>query len=312
MKKNRLYTLFIGITLLATIISCKEEYAPIGNRLYISEAASETAKKVSVSVGVNTQTSFTVRTGDKVSQDLHATLVIDPSILDEYNEKNKTSYTVLPDENLKWDKNIIIPSGKAEAEPTSVVITPYSAEEGVRYAIPVRVVGDGSVAEEKVFSKYILLLDKPWVQSTPYMKMRSKDNSFVCEPIDTEWNLPLDNFTVEFWFWMNGFDVNNQSVIDCDAFYIRLGNTQMITSAQMQINIWTVGGSNNKCYLTAFTFQKNTWTHVAISYDSEASKCIFYINGSKAGEADATGGAAKPLQRFAFSTTDNGYSKMTV
>ena len=95
MKKNRLYTLFIGITLLATIISCKEEYAPIGNRLYISEAASETAKKVSVSVGVNTQTSFTVRTGDKVSQDLHATLVIDPSILDEYNEKNKTSYTVL-------------------------------------------------------------------------------------------------------------------------------------------------------------------------------------------------------------------------
>lgn len=71
----------------------------------------------------------------------------------------------------------------------------------------------------------------------------SKDNSFVCEPIDTEWNLPLDNFTVEFWFWMNGFDVNNQSVIDCDAFYIRLGNTQMITSAQMQINIWTVGGS---------------------------------------------------------------------
>ena len=62
--------------------------------------------------------------------------------------------------------------------------------------------------------------------------MRSKDNSFVCEPIDTEWNLPLDNFTVEFWFWMNGFDVNNQSVIDCDAFYIRLGNTQMITSAQ--------------------------------------------------------------------------------
>ena len=127
MKKNRLYTLFIGITLLATIISCKEEYAPIGNRLYISEAASETTKKVSVSVGVNTQTSFTVRTGDKVSQDLHATLVIDPSILDEYNEKNKTSYTVLPDENLKWDKNIVIPSGKAEAEPTSAVITPYSA-----------------------------------------------------------------------------------------------------------------------------------------------------------------------------------------
>lgn len=309
MKKNRLYTLFIGITLLATIIGCKEEYTPIGNRLYISEAASEAAKKVSVSVGVNTQTSFTVRTGDKVSQDLHATLVIDPSILDEYNEKNKTSYTVLPDENLKWDKNIVIPSGKAEAEPTSVVITPYSAEEGVRYAIPVRVVGDGSIAEEKVFSKYILLLDKPWVQSTPYMKTKSKDNSFVCEPIDTEWNLPLDNFTVEFWFWMNGFDVNNQSVIDCDAFYIRLGNTQMITSAQMQINIWTVGGSNNKCYLTAFTFQKNTWTHVAISYDSEASKCIFYINGSKAGESDATGGAAKPLQKFAFATTDNGYSR---
>ncbi len=309
MKKNRIHTLFIGMMVLLIIAGCKEDYTPIKSRLYISESATSTSKKVSVSVDENTHVSFTVRTGDIVSQDLHATLVIDQATLDEYNEKNKTSYEILPTANYKWNSEVVIEKGKAEADPTSVTITPYHAEEGVKYALPIKVVGDGSVPEEGLFSRYILLLDKPWVQSVPYMKKGSSNNSFVCEPIDEDWNVPLDNFSVEFWLWMDGYDVNNQSMVDCDAFYIRMGNTQIITNDQLQVNIWTTDGTNNKCYLTAFNFQKETWTHVAVVYDSNASKCIFYINGSKAGESDATGGPAKPLKRFTFSTTDNGYSK---
>lgn len=309
MKKNKIHTLFIGIMLLLIIAGCKEEYTPIKSRLYISESASNIAQKVTVSVDQNTKVSFTVRTGDIVAQDLHATLEIDPEVLAEYNAKNKTSYEILPNTSYIWNKEIVIEKGKTEAEPTSITITPYHADEGVKYALPIKVVGDGSVAEEKVFSRYILLLDKPWVQSVPYMKKGSSDNSFACEPIDEEWNVPLDNFTVEFWLWMDGFNVNNQSIVDCDAFYIRMGNTQIITNDQLQINIWTTDGTNNKCYLTAFHFQKEIWTHVAVVYDSNNSKCIFYINGNKAGESDATGGPAKPLKRFNFSTTDNGYSK---
>ena len=87
---------------------------------------------------------------------------------------------------------------------------------------------------------------------------------------------------------MDSFDYNNQCVIDCPAFYIRLGNANnQITKDQMQINIFGTGGENNKGFFNKFTLQKKTWTHIAMVYDQ--SKCHFYANGEKVQDVEATG-----------------------
>lgn len=241
MRKNKIYSLLIGLAALIALISCKEEYEPINNRIYISDTLTKNVKKVPVNVGEITQTNFTVRIADKVANDVHATLIVDETILKEYNEKMSATYSLLPTESFSFDKDIVIKSNTVSATPTVVTINPYEAAEGVKYALPIKVVGDGSVQEEASGSQYLLLLDKPWSQSTPYLGSGSgfkSDSDFA--PI------PLDNFTIEFWLWIDRLNVTNQAIVTNDAFYIRIGNDNgQITTKQMQINIFGPNGMKN-------------------------------------------------------------------
>ena len=284
MRKNKIYSLLIGLAALIALISCKEEYEPINNRIYISDALTKNVKKVPVNVGEITQTNFTVRIADKVANDVHATLIVDETILKEYNEKMSATYSLLPTESFSFDKDIVIKSNTVSATPTVVTINPYEAAEGVKYALPIKVVGDGSVQEEASGSQYLLLLDKPWSQSTPYLGSGSgfkSDSDF--DPI------PLDNFTIEFWLWIDRLNVTNQAIVTNDAFYIRIGNDNgQITTKQMQINIFGPNGMNEKLFFNKADLQVETWTHVAMAYDQE--KCYYYLNGEKAMEIAATGG----------------------
>lgn len=148
MRKNKTYTLFAGLLTLLALTGCKEEYDPIGNRIYINEAAFKNVKSVPVNVGEKTVTDFTVRIADIMSKDVNATLVVDETILNEYNEKTLANYSLLPADKHSFNKEVTIASGKTMAQPTVVTISPYDAAEGVKYALPIRVIGDGSVPEE--------------------------------------------------------------------------------------------------------------------------------------------------------------------
>ena len=296
MRKNKAYTLFAGLLTLLALTGCKEEYDPIGNRIYINEAAFKNVKSVPVNVGEKTVTDFTVRIADIMSKDVNATLVVDETILNEYNEKTPANYSLLPADKHSFNKEVTIASGKTMAQPTVVTISPYDAAEGVKYALPIRVIGDGSVPEEKLGSKYLLLLDKPWTQYTPYM---STLGGFKSENVNT---ISVENFTIEFWLWMDGFNYNNQCVIDCSAFYIRLGNANnQITKDQMQINIFGTQAENNKGFFNKFSFQKRTWTYVALVYDQV--KCYFYANGEKVQDVEASG-IPVPITSIAFFNTN--------
>lgn len=292
MKKNKIYTLFAGAFTLIALIGCKQDYEPIENRIYINEAASKNVKSVAINVGEKTITDFTVRMADIMEKDVQATLAIDESLLQEYNKKMNLDYAILPADKYSFEKEVVIESGKTMAKPTVITINPYEAAEGVKYALPIRVISDGSVQEEIQGAKYILLLDKPWSQFTPYL---NRTGGFKSENVTT---LSMDYFTIEFWLWMDSFDYNNQCVIDCPAFYIRLGNANnQITKDQMQINIFGTGGENNKGFFNKFSLQKKTWTHIAMVYDQ--SKCHFYANGEKVQDVEATGVPA-PITSITF------------
>lgn len=300
MRKNKIYTLFAGMLALVAFVGCKEDYEPIKNRIYISEASSRNVTNLSINVGEQTITNFTVRMADIMPHDVHATLTIDESILNAYNEKTLAGYSLLPLDKVSFEKEVVIESGKAMAKPTVVTINPYDAAEGVKYALPIRVVGDGSVGLEKEGAQYLLLLDKPWVQSTPYLGSGAGFKS------NNETPIAMDSYTIEFWLWMADFSAFNQCVIDCATFYIRLGNSNgQVSKEQMQINAFGAGGENNKVFFAKYSFSKATWTHVAITYNQAA--CCLFINGELAQEVEVDGVPA-PLKTITFfngNTTNN-------
>ena len=127
MKKNKIYTLFAGILALVALAGCKEDYEPIENRIYISEALSKNVAKVPVNVGEKTLTNFTVRMSKAMASDVHATLEIDESILEAYNAETLAGYSLLPLDKVSFEKDVMIESGKAMAAPTVVTMASFPA-----------------------------------------------------------------------------------------------------------------------------------------------------------------------------------------
>lgn len=137
---------------------------------YLNEASENGSAKVTVDPENVTTTTLTVRVGQPVTENVTAVLTVDPSILKEYNEANETSYEVLPEQYFTYDKEIKIAAGDVSAIPSEFRVKPYSNENGELYAIPVSLTEiQGPVSTIGLSSKFIILLDKPLIQSVPFM-----------------------------------------------------------------------------------------------------------------------------------------------
>ena len=110
-----------------------------------------------------------------------------------------------------------------------------------------------------------------------------------CEPLDgsgemaRNWGLSLNEWSLEFWVWMDGFAINNQALFDSNDIYIRFGDA-MIDFDLLQIK--TLGTQVN----TVSHFTPETWTHVAITFDT-AGLLTIYVNGVKDVTLQTKGGS---------------------
>lgn len=290
MKKNRIY---IGVALcLAAVLGtgCKDaNYDTIDNGLYIKEAFDSKglmSSKITVDAEDVTVT-LTPSLSRMLGADVNVRLEIDQTVLDSYNEANASSYQVLPAEYYTMPSEGVIQAGFTSGESMIVTVKPFESEDGAQYALPLRVVSS-QVGSLPTSSKYLVLCDKPLIQSTPYMNYRSH---LKCEPLDEgsdngmakTWGLNLSEWSLEFWVWMDGYAINNQALFDSDEIYIRFGDA-MIDYDLLQIKLR--GTQVN----TVTHFSPNTWTHVAFTYDT-AGLLTIYVNGVKDVTLQTKGGA---------------------
>ena len=154
-------TMLCGFALMATILSgCSNaEYKPLDNSLYISGAASDPLRIITVG-DANSTTSILVRSAAPAKQQLTVNLAVQQSALDAYNKRNDANYELLPAEFYTLSTtSLTIEQGKVSTQELNVTIKPFTEElskSGKKYAIPLSIVsvsgGDLSILQgEKDF-----------------------------------------------------------------------------------------------------------------------------------------------------------------
>ena len=284
MKKLRYYIIACTASL-AFLTACDNaEYNVIDNAIYLEEPSLSASNNTKLTVdGEVTTTSITARLGQAVGENVTGTIEIDPAILTEYNEKHFTTYEVLPEKFLSYNKNFEIKAGETVAEATTFTIKNFPNDNGELYAVPVRMkVAEGAVSTIGESDHYIILLDKALIQSAPFM------NTSNVAGTSTPFGLSLPEWSIETWVWMDGFKINNQAIINSGGngteIYIRFGDASIPYNS---LQIKTMGSQVN----TVTLFEKNKWYHLAITYDATGLVTI-YINGEKDVTLQTKGGLA--------------------
>lgn len=289
MKNNKLFTV-LSLLFILLFASCEDaKYDPIDKaRLYFKEALD--AKGLAsgkISLGVDTvKVSLTPAISHLLKDSVEVEITVDPSVLNLYNEMNETSYEIIPSGKYVLPDPMFIKAGKNIRDVQSVAIAPFEGEDFVQYALPLTV-KSVSVESSPVTSQYVILVDEELIQSVPNLYSESH---LKCEPYNGvdghqgTWNLNLSDWTVEFWVWMDGFDINNQAIFNSSEIYIRFGDTS-IKNTQMQIKLL---GSQ---VATIHEFKPEEWTHVAFTYSASSGILTIYVNGTSDVTLQTKGGS---------------------
>lgn len=269
--------------------SCENADADaIYNRVYIAEAASTPATKVTVEAE-GAKLAVTVRMAQVLDQDVSVKLKIDTLILEAYNAANKTSFEALPAEYYDLESDVaIIKAGQVTANQSIINIRPFTTG-GKNYALPIIISEVSSPLEmTNTSSKFIFMLDKPLVVKTPILSGDAASNGGVVagpfkDGVAEKWGKNTLTWTLEGWVRMDGFKKNNQALFTSGSgdheIYIRFGDTKKNPADRVNpfnyLQIKTLGSQTE----TEYIFIKNKWHHFALTYDG--TNCIIYVNGKR-------------------------------
>ena len=128
-RKNyiKIWLLSAVIAGLGVFTSCDNaEYDVLDTHAFIKEALSGTSSKVNVSVDGESKTTLNIHLSDLSTTDNHYKLVVDPSVLDEFNRQNGTSYITLPKGQYILPEDILVKAGEYNAEETEITLEAVS------------------------------------------------------------------------------------------------------------------------------------------------------------------------------------------
>ncbi len=283
------------------VTGCHDEaYPPLENGLYLEEAMSyntHTQQIENITVDSDpVDKTLTARLAKAASEDVKVVFELDESLIDAYNEKNGTSYQLLPEEYLDFEpgKEVVIPAGMVVASSQELVISPYTTPNAEVYAVPVRMKYISGPVEITGNADHILyLLASPNKQKSIVLHRNCK----------TTFNIPaaeMSAFTVEFWIKVNNktnwvpsdrypwFGSNGSDPSKPYRQKIFGDNCGPITIGEFMLRWWADGaakiGPTLQCQLNGSYFDSNewweadTWYHIAYTFDGES--ITLYRNGT--------------------------------
>ena len=183
-RKNyiKIWLLSAVIAGLGAFTSCDNaEYDVLDTHAFIKEALSGTSSKVNVSVDGESKTTLNIHLSDLSTTDNHYKLVVDPSVLDEFNRQNGTSYITLPEGQYILPEDILVKAGEYNAEKTEITLEAFSDEmmkSGESYALPLRLVAkDGALPAMDNTGSFVILAEKNTVNKKNETYYRKQGNS---------------------------------------------------------------------------------------------------------------------------------------
>ncbi|MCD8072819.1 MAG: DUF1735 domain-containing protein, partial [Alistipes sp.] len=182
MKNKIIFALVLVLTVAA---GCNDaSYDIIDNGLYLKEAQDAKglmSRKITVD-DQSVELTLTPALSAPMDADVWVTFSLDAEILTAYNQANESDYELLPSSLYQMGEGVTIHAGSVSGDAVRVVVEPFQAEDGVMYALPITV-SSTQVNALPTSSKYIILLDKPLIQSVHYIEYRSH---LLCEQLNTD------------------------------------------------------------------------------------------------------------------------------
>lgn len=280
MKLINLFKLSALCAALASVFACNDaEYSSLENAVYLSEASPMGASNQQIenlTVKGDMVTPIHVRIAKAVDYDIHVNLDYAPEFVQEYNDAHASSYEILPQEYLSFDKTAVIKAGTVSSEDINIDIKSFSTDNGETYCIPIKIVStDAPFSVSEKSNRLIYLLEAPHMQYVPTFTWRQHPIS-----TNTEWGVTTKAWTIETWVKMSGFAINNSAIISVGIpstekgteIYIRFGDAA-IPFNQLQIK---TGGSQLE---TNTLFDPYKWYHLAFTFANDM--LTIYVNGEK-------------------------------
>ncbi len=285
MKRNKY--LLLGLSLATFFLAgCEDaEYSTLSDQAYIAQTSTNGNSSEKITIGNNpVTTSVNVRLSDPTSEACSFELVVDTTVLSNYNRHNSTSYVTLPEGQYSLANNkATIASGESLSSPVDVTLNPLTSEmknSGAKYALPLRLVStDGKKDVLNSGSSLVVLLDQVIYTPVPIL---NSGNNFKFLWAGSSDNIELNSWTVEMDFNISllGTEVgqlNNQCLFGGWAsngkdgeIYIRFGDAPIKGNV---LQIKTQGTQMN----SKMEFKDNTWYHIA--YVCTGSSLSLYVNG---------------------------------
>lgn len=301
MKLNYIKTLFFSAMIagMGTFVACNDAaYDTLDTHAYLDEALSATGGKVTVQATGETTTTLNIHMSDAAAADSHYKLTVDPSVLDEYNRINGTSYIVLPEGQYKFPDDIVVKAGQYNAEETTITLEAFTQDmvnSGESFALPVRLVStDGNYAVMPNTGTYVILTENIVQFSAPQF-MGGADLHSPEYASDPE---SYSQYTVEARFQISDTGNRNRAVFttsdgepDGGSLLLRFEDPQSANNehpahslVQIQLNGSYVNPTNH--------FDVNKWQHIAVTFDGTTYR--IYVNGIDSGKLDG----GKPCLKF--------------
>lgn len=282
MKLRNLY--FISITLLASALaSCSDDTETFDNQIYMN-ASVKTSTVLLKNTVPSTEGQFQIAMAKPENQDVTISLKVDPTLVSTYNAAYYDNAEMLPDGYYTLEnQQATIPAGGILSEVVSVKFNKLTELDRDKvYVLPVAIDQANVGILQSARTMYYVLKGAALINVVPDL---TKNDVYV------DWKKPevannLNKLTAEALIKVNKFDKMLTTIMGIENhFLIRIGDAG-IPQNQLQVAV-----PNKNKTSSDLAIPTGEWTHVAVTYDSEAKKLIVYINGKNMMETELDCGA---------------------
>lgn len=295
----RLKYIIAGIFLLL-LASCKEadEFRDV---VYMTGTESTVISRLTIdgpaTMGVSATCSSKVE-----DEDVKVSFIIEPDLVNSYNEKNGTKYTVLPEGSYRLsDTQSVIRTGSNVSEPVMFNIdSTEKLQEGLVYMLPISLASVQGKSMLNSGRTLYLIVNQTIITSACSL---AGNVSFNVPKFKEEPSLKsLQAFSMECRIKVNSFATRDpfissiMGIENSENFLLRFGdvtikNNQLQLTAKDQLT-------------TPMTFDTGKWYHVAAVYDGTSLN--IYVNGAL--EVTKTADKRKAVNLYDGGDFNIGYS----